>query len=77
MNNDHVDHDRLAIARLILLRTKELELRERVAPRLRGTRAAENATEITKLTKVIADLHRDGLARLRRWRTAAEKADGR
>lgn len=71
-----VDHDRLSIARLILIRTKELELRQRVAPRLRGERANENAAAIATLTKGIADLHRDGLKRLRRWRTAAEKADG-
>jgi len=75
-SSTHVDHDRLSIARLILMRTKELELRERVAPRLRGTRKTENAAEIAKLTKGIAELHRNGLKRLRRWRTAAEKADG-
>jgi len=74
--NDDLDHDRLSIARLILIRTKELELRQRVAPRLTGTRALENAAAIATLAEGIAELHRDGLARLRRWRTAAEKADG-
>jgi hypothetical protein len=74
--HDDGDRDRLSIARLILIRTKELELRQRVAPRLRGARAIENAAEIAKLAEGIAALHRDGLARLRRWRTAAEKADG-
>jgi hypothetical protein len=74
MTDDH-DDDRLAIARLILLRTKELDLRERVAPRLQGTRAAENAAAIATLTQGIADLHRDGLARLHRWRMAAEKTE--
>lgn len=67
----HIDHDRLSIARLILIRTKELELRQRVAPRLRGNRAKENVAEIARLTKGIPDLHRHGLARLRRWRKAA------
>jgi hypothetical protein len=71
-----IDHDRLSIARLILIRTKELELRERVAPRLLGSRAIENATEMARLRKGIAELHRNGLKRLRRWRTAAEKAEG-
>lgn len=71
----HVDPDRLSLARLILIRTKELELRERCAPRLRGTRATENAAAIATLTKGIAALHRHGLTRLRRWRTAAEKVE--
>lgn len=70
------DYDRLGLARLIVIRTKELELRERVAPRLKGTRALENAAEIAKLAKGIADLHRHGLKRMQRWRRAAEKADG-
>lgn len=73
----HVDHDRLSIARLILVRTKELELRQRVASQLRGTRATENAAEIARLTTGLAQLRRHGLTRLRRWRTAATKADGR
>jgi hypothetical protein len=76
MNDEPVDHDRLSIARLILIRTKELELRQRVAPRLHGARAAENAAAIDRLEKGLAALHRDGLKRLRRWRTAAEKAEG-
>lgn len=70
----HIDHDRLSIARLILIRTKELDLRIGMASRLRGRRATENAAEITRLTKGIAYLRRHGLARLRQWRTAAEKA---
>ena len=73
---DPRDDDALAIARLIVIRTKELALRSRVAPRLRGDRATENAAAIATLTTGIARLHRSGLARLRRWRTAAEKADG-
>lgn len=78
MANNPTDlaYDRLAIARLILIRTKELELRQAVAPRLRGARALETAAEITRLTEGIARLHQDGLARLRAWRTAVEKADG-
>lgn len=73
----HVDRDRLAIARLILIRMKELDLRQRVAPRLRGTRATENAAAIARLVKGIQSLHRSGLARLRKWRTAAAKVEGR
>ena len=71
-----LEDDRLSIARLILIRTKELELRERVAPRLKGTRATENAAAIATLAEGIAALHRDGLKRMQRWRRAAEKADG-
>jgi hypothetical protein len=73
----HIDHDRLSVARLILIRTKELELRQRVASQLRGRRKAANAGEIARLTKGLATLRRCGLARLRRSRRVAEKAKGR
>ncbi len=76
MTRESDEIDRLSLARLLLMRTKELELRQRVAPRLEGARALENAAAIARLTNGIAELHRDGLARLRRWRTAAEKAEG-
>ena len=71
-----VEWDRLSIVRLIQIRTKELDLRRSVQSRLRGTRRAENAAEIARLTKGIAALHRNGLTRLRRWRTVMQKAEG-
>jgi hypothetical protein len=70
----HVDDDRLRIARLIVMRAKELELRQGAAGSLRGKRKTENAAEIARLTKGIAYLRRYGLARLRRW---CAKAEGR
>lgn len=62
----HIDHDRLSLSRLIVIRATELTLRQSVARQLRGKRASENNAEIARLVKGIADLQRNGLRRLRR-----------
>jgi hypothetical protein len=71
----HIDDARLQIARLIVIRTKELDLRQGAVGHLRGKRKAENIAQIARLTKGIAYLRRHGVARLRRWRTAAAKTE--